>query len=239
VTHDECLKDSTNAEIYDDMWHSRQKDIYIPASGHLFLNDYPVPEFTLEECRMVKRRQRFDYRSTHMNGLWDIPTLEEVIQHMYFLQTDFTRSRINATFTPGLYIEIKEPQWYLDNYSIDMTQALYDALAAHGLETIEKSTQAGIPVIIQSFDETALRNFAKLSDLPRVQLMSWSKTYDFDNVATYAHGVGPDSKYVMYWPSKEATPVNPDTSSDFVNEMHALGLQVHPYTLRDDDLQYT
>jgi len=119
-THDECLKDSTNAEIYDELWKDRQKDIYIPGSNHLFLNDYPVPEFTLEECRMVKRRQRFTYRSTHMNGLWEIPTLEETINHMYFLDKNFSRADINDSFTPGLYIEIKEPQWYLDHYNIDM-----------------------------------------------------------------------------------------------------------------------
>ena len=50
ATHDECLKDSTNAILYDKMWKSRQKNVYIPASGHMFMNDYPVPEFTLAEC---------------------------------------------------------------------------------------------------------------------------------------------------------------------------------------------
>jgi len=68
VSHDECLKDSTNAALYDDLWKSRQKDIYIPASGILYLNDYPVPEMTLSECKMVTRRERYDYRSTAMNG---------------------------------------------------------------------------------------------------------------------------------------------------------------------------
>jgi len=50
--------------------------------------------------------------------------------------------------------------------------------------------------------------------------------YDWDHIATYAHGVGPDSKYVMYWPgdlkSKEA--VDPASSSAFVEQMHTLGL---------------
>ena len=116
ATHDECLKDSTNAALYDDMWTSRQKDVFIPGSGHLFLNDYPVPEFTYEECRMVKRRQRYDYRQNTMDGYFMIPSLQEVVDHMYFLNTNYTRDRIAATTVPGLYIEIKEPDWYTSNY---------------------------------------------------------------------------------------------------------------------------
>lgn len=87
---------------------------------------------------------------------------------MYFLKTNFDRSDIGATFVPGLYIEIKEPQWYLEHYNIDMGQELFNILQKNNLETIEKSTANGIPIIIQSFDEAALKRFADLSDLPRV-----------------------------------------------------------------------
>jgi len=73
--------------------------------------------------------------------------------------------------------------------------------------------------------------------------MDWGKageTYDFDNMATYAHGVGPDSRWVMYWPSTETTGnIDLNTESLFINEMHKRDLQVHPFTLRDDDLKYT
>lgn len=55
---------------------------------------------------------------------------------MHFLQTDFTRSRVHASSTPGLYIEIKEPEWYMSKYGIDMTQVVYDALAKNNIETI-------------------------------------------------------------------------------------------------------
>jgi len=120
ANHDECLKDSTNAVLYDQLWKARQKNIIIPASGHVFINDYPVPEFTVEEVRMLKRRQRFDYRSTTMDGLFTIPTFEETIKHMYFMNTTYDRKRVGATTVPGLYIELKEPQWYLDSYGIDM-----------------------------------------------------------------------------------------------------------------------
>ena len=115
---------------------------------------------------------------------------------------------------------------------------MFDVLAKYNLETIDKATTAGIPIIIQSFSESALRQFSTLSDLPLIQLMEWNINYDFDNIATYAHGVGPDSKYVMYYPKKTG-PVDKTSPSQFVQEMHARDLAVHPYTLRDDSLIFT
>jgi glycerophosphoryl diester phosphodiesterase len=128
--------------------------------------------------------------------------MDDAIRHMYYLKSDYQRlTNRNDTTVPGLYIEMKEPQWYMDNYGFDIVQMTYDQLAKWNLETIEKSTANGIPIIIQSFDPEALKRFAALSDLPLVQLMYWNETYNFEDIATYASGVGPDSKYIMYWPS--------------------------------------
>jgi glycerophosphoryl diester phosphodiesterase len=120
-----------------------------------------------------------------------------------------------------------------------MTQALFDFLEKNNLETIQKATDNGIPIIVQSFSENALKEFATLSDLPRVQLLRTDQYLDIPHISTYAHGVGPDSKYVMYWPDMDMPELfDPTTSSPFVNEMHSNGLQVHPYTLRIDDRKY-
>ena len=72
--------------------------------------------------------------------------------------------------------------------------------------------------------------------------MEWNKPgniYDFDNMATYAHGVGPSSSYVMYWPSKLSVGPIDSLPSPFVKEMHDRNLQVHPWTLREDALTFT
>ena len=37
-----------------------------------------------------------------------------------------------------------------------------------------------------------------MSDLPLIQLASYSSEYDFDSVSQFAHGVGPDAKYIMF-----------------------------------------
>jgi hypothetical protein len=38
---------------------------------------------------------------------------------MWFLQANYER-KVGATTTPGLYIELKEPEWYLSEYGIDI-----------------------------------------------------------------------------------------------------------------------
>jgi glycerophosphoryl diester phosphodiesterase len=104
-----------------------------------------------------------------LDGLFQIPTLDEVINHMNFMKSTYTR-KVGSAAAPGLYIELKEPSWYA-SFDVDIVGEVYNGLAAHGLETIQGATDAGIPIIIQSFDGDALKRFGELSDLPLVQLM--------------------------------------------------------------------
>ena len=92
---------------------------------------------------------------------------------MQMMKDNYT-SKVGKKSLPGLYIEIKEPKWYTESYQIDITTAIFDILAKYNLETVQKATEANIPIVIQSFDEDALRQFATLSDLPLVQLMEWN-----------------------------------------------------------------
>ena len=102
-----------------------------------------------------------------------------------------------------------------------------------------------MPIIIQSFEFAALEKFATLSDLPLVQLVSYSSKYDFEKISTVAHAVGPDAQWIMNplslsdkqkdWDHSTIT----DTYSTFIEQMHAYDMAVHPYTLQDDKLKYT
>lgn len=114
----------------------------------------------------------------------------------------------------------------------------FDILESYNIETIEKSTSNGLPIIIQSFEKNALKKMETLTDLPLVQLMWKNVVYDFDDISTYAHGVGPDSKYIMYWPDLLKKELDPTTRSPFIDQMHSLDLAVHPWTMRDDNLYY-
>ena len=97
----------------------------------------------------------------------------------------------------GLYIEPKFRKFYL-NYDIDIAELMFNTLKAYGLETVNKSMNT-IPIVIESFEPDLLKKFGTLSDLPLVLLMSHMKKKDindingpdkdFDEIATYAHGV--------------------------------------------------
>lgn len=183
---------------------------------------------------MVKRRQRYSFRSTAADGVYEIQTLDEAIQLMFTLKKNY-KTKISDNPSPGLYIEIKEYPWYMETYGMNLAQALFETLKKYGLETVEKATASGIPVIIQAFEQEALVEFAKYSDLPLIYLMYWERaggpSYDFDQIATFAHGVGPNKEWIVHYPGTSEDPVDLVSYSPFIREMHARGLAVHPYTL--------
>jgi hypothetical protein len=39
---------------------------------------------------------------------------------MFMMKDNYSR-KVGAVSQPGLYIEIKEPKWYMDTYGIDAT----------------------------------------------------------------------------------------------------------------------
>lgn len=54
--HDQCIKESTDADLYDKLWGDRAKTVYFPSNVSSCTKDYIVPEFTLAELKMVKRK---------------------------------------------------------------------------------------------------------------------------------------------------------------------------------------
>ena len=103
----------------------------------------------------------------------------------------------NADTKVGLYIEMKRYKYYKDELNVDMAELLFDALDQNGLGQIA-DCESKIPIIIQSFEEDALKKFATMSDLPLVMLVGYSRSLDYESVAQFAHGIGPDSQHVMY-----------------------------------------
>lgn len=147
---------------------------------------------------------------------------------------------------PGLYIEVKDPVWYEKEHQIDMAGSVFKVLQKYGLETIEKSTAAGVPVIFQSFEAEALIQFRKLSDLPLVFMMSWrhrvkSEYYtNFKRTAEICHGVGPNTDWLFRWPDEDKLRTDYLTEeAPFVTQMHEQGLEVHTYTHRYDSPEFT
>lgn len=84
----------------------------VVISGATYKNDYEIIDFTLAELQMLKRRQRYDYRQTYTNDKYNMVSLDEIIGQVNLLNYDFPR-KINSGTKVGLYIEIKNYDWYL------------------------------------------------------------------------------------------------------------------------------
>ena len=197
-------------------------------------------DFTLDEIRTlrVNGRVRPDGRSAvpgrfpASGGSFRVPTLAEEIK----LIQDLDRSTGRTT---GLYVEPKAPAWH-SAQGKDLVAAVLDLLARKHLADAENR------VLLQSFDQDALR-YARHElrcGLRMVQLIgenSWQESpTDFDylrtpkglaGVAEYAQGIGPWLPQVVEIRSNGTCEF-----SSLVSQAHQLGLFVHAYTLRADQL---
>jgi len=197
-------------------------------------------DFTLDEIRTLRVHERlkangqpeFPGRFPADRGMFRIPTLAQEILLIQGLNHSTGRET-------GLYIEPKSPAWHAAEGK-DLMAALLDLLEAHGLAGAEDN------VLLQSFDADALRRAREElhSELRMVQLIgenSWHEsTTDFDflrseaglaGVAKYAQGIGPWLPQVVDLQNIESTDI-----SGIVDRAHRLGLFVHAYTLRADQL---
>ena len=118
----------------------------------------------------------------------------------------------------GIYPETKSPSHHA-SIGLDMKDPLLAALNGHPGD-----------VFIQSFEAEILVELDQLSDWPLVQLLSGRdnppKEPNLQEIARYADGVGPYKLYISSWQNLD----------DYIRDAHQLGLVVHPYTFRADDL---
>ncbi len=193
-------------------------------------------DFTLAELRTLRAVERLPAvrpNNTTFNGLYQVPTFDEVL--------DLARhSRTCDGRQVGVYPETKHPT-YFDDVGLSLEEALLTELQRNGLAD-RKS-----PVIIQSFETTNLRELNRRTPLPIVQLVDCSgapydlkaagdpRTYadlvtrtGLRAIARYADGVGL-CKNVMI-------PRNADNSlgqpTPVIRDAHRAGLDVHGWTFR-------
>jgi glycerophosphoryl diester phosphodiesterase len=190
-------------------------------------------DFTLAELRTLRARERLpDLRPTNtaFDGLYQVPTLQEVIDLA-------KRHRV------GIYPETKHPT-YFDSIGLSLEEPLVETLHANGYRG------RNAPVFIQSFEVANLRELNRRTRVPLVQLLdATGQPYDFvvagdprtyqdlatpeglREIATYADGVGPNKNLIV--PRDDAGNLLDPTS--FVRDAHRAGLVVHPWTFRKEN----
>lgn len=140
----------------------------------------------------------------------EIPTFDEVLA-LVKVSAEIAGREI------GVYPETKHPGIF-DAIGLRHDEAMLDALAKHGF------SGADAPVFIQSFEMENLERLNAKTDLKLVFLTD--KKPDFEAIAKVVDGVGPYKELLI---DEEAF------STGFIEEAHAAGLLVHPWTFRDDD----
>jgi len=199
--HDDTLERTTNvAEMFPD-----RPSAGVPSRtpGKHWL----VADFTLDE---IKRLDAGRWFKPEFAGA-RLQTFEEAI--------DLVRSRPGF----GMYPELKSPQLYKAR-GIDQVKLFVDVVKKTGLQTPESLKKT--PVIIQSFDEEAIRRVSvDLPTIPRVFLTSKDEDVTEARVrelAKFSTGIAPEKFVIARHP-------------EMVARAHAAGLTVTSWTFRADE----
>jgi glycerophosphoryl diester phosphodiesterase len=190
-------------------------------------------DFTLAELRTLRAVERLpDVRpvNTAFNGLYRIPTFQEVID-------------LAKRAGVGIYPETKHPT-YFDSIGLSLEEPLLATLRRNRLN------RASSKVFIQSFETSNLQELNRKTNVPLVQLIDASgapadfvakkdpRTYSdlvtrrgLRGIARYADGIGPDKSRIV--------PLDADKRqgrpTTLIRDAHRAGLVVHPFTFRPEN----
>ena len=189
-----------------------------------------VEDFTLAELKTLRARERLPKLrpgNAAYDGKFEIPTLAEII--------DLAKRRTRETGrTIGIYPETKHPT-YFARIGHPTDERLVAELRKAGWD------RADAPVFIQSFEVRNLQHLHGITKVRLIQLMAGeggpadgaAPSYaamltpaGLKQVATYAYGLGPDKGQL--WQG--------DVATSLVADAHAVGLKVHPWTYRAENV---
>jgi glycerophosphoryl diester phosphodiesterase len=216
---------------------SRRKTVRLDGADVTgwFTEDFTLAE--LKTLRAVERLPALRQRNTMYDGLFEVPTFQEVLDLRRRLSRELGREL-------GVCPETKHPT-YFRTVGLPLEPRLLDVLDADGLNHAEA------PVLVQGHEVTGLQQLRTLGLRTRsIQLLPASgapfdtiangagPTYaelaspaGLEGVSAYASGIGPDKALVI--------PCPPDgslgTPTPLVAEAHAAGLVVLPFTFRAEN----
>lgn len=221
--HENEISETTNVkEVYPDRKTTKTID-GVKVSGWF------VEDFTFEEIKKLKARQRLPNRPQNENDKYEIPSFEEIIQ-LVKKNEETKNKRI------GLIPETKHPS-YFKNLGLSLEEPL--------LALVEKYELDKNPewFYVQSFEVYNLKLLRKKTKLRLIQLIGEANEKPFDEsysysemmtlsglkkIAQYADGIGPSKKWLAK-KDKDQT-----YATDELKNALLLNLKVFPYTFRNE-----
>ncbi|KAE8654463.1 Glycerophosphodiester phosphodiesterase GDPD5 [Hibiscus syriacus] len=190
-----------------------------------------VVDFTLEELKLLRVKQRFGFRDQQYNGKFSLITFDE-----------FISVALHAKRVVGIYPEIKNPVFINQHVKWSDGKKFEDKF----METLENMDIKDLmstewlkqPIFIQSFAPTSLTYIANLTNLPKILLIAdlTTRTEDtnqwffeitsdsyFSFIKKYVVGIGPSKETIL--PSLD-NHLSKTSNAGLVAKAHAHGLQV-------------
>ncbi|KWT63557.1 glycerophosphodiester phosphodiesterase [Streptomyces albus subsp. albus] len=204
------------------------------------LTGWFTEDFTLAELKTLRAKERIPGTRQHntlYDGVWDVPTFEEVLK---WADREGRKRRRRI----WLHIETKHPT-YFRKLGLGLEERLARLLRKYGRH------RKNSPNFLQSFEPSSIQRLGKLVDCPKVVLLGTLKDrpWDFEVagdprttadlvepaglkwIAGFAEGIGPDLTVIL--PRTKDDKLGRPTT--VVRDAHAAGLVLHPYTGRNEN----
>jgi glycerophosphoryl diester phosphodiesterase len=178
--------------------------------------DWFSEDFTLAEIKTLRAKQAMPNRNQQANGKFEIPTIAEV-----FALTRANGISAKRDVALGVYPETKLPG-YFKSIGLDYQPSL--------IAELEKANwwQDQFPLFVQSFEEQILIDLKKSNpEIPLIMLIEKKEQLLLEQYAKFAAGIGPYKALLADSQGK---------STGVIEQAHELGMQVHPWTFRSDQL---
>jgi glycerophosphoryl diester phosphodiesterase len=203
-------------------------------------------DFTLAELKTLRARERLpSLRSTRYDGVFTIPTFDEVLELVAAADAQrAAAARAAGMPVPpriGVYPETKHPS-YFERRGLRFDERMLDSLRRFGY------TRRADPVCLQSFEVANLKALRGKTDLCLVQLVAPSgQPFDFTvagdardyvalmtapglrEIAGYADAIGPHKWMVVDFRE------GPPRDTGLARRAREAGLGVHVWTLRAEN----
>ncbi|EFJ09234.1 hypothetical protein SELMODRAFT_130410 [Selaginella moellendorffii] len=235
-----CMHDTTLDAVTDVAQHpefAHKKAMYVDEGVNV--TGFFAVDFTLQEIKTLRLRQRYDFRDQSYNGLFEIPTFEEYIA-----------VALEADRVVGIDPEIKSPFFINKHVKWPGGELFEDrfvkTLLKYGYNDPYNSQKwLKQPVFIQTFAPTSILHIANKTKSPKIFALGPADALAQDTKLPYSHYYTDEfldfiANYVTALSTKKFLIVPMDSShknlpaTDFVERAHVRDLLVQTATFSNE-----